>query len=340
MIYRNGSSIILMYLVKTCLLYKRNLMVLKAQANGLIFSHWIVMGISLLLKNKGDSSGKDVVWQNLKYVSYCSTLTKSEIIDIHQLYLDKYKNGEKALDNLLEFFGVEDIDEVVINEDQRIFFVALNYRKEVTSTVMWLLGKGIDVKCFKVSMYYIKDELFMDFEQIIPVKEAQDYTISMNKKANDISVDKKKTYALSTIRNDYWRQMLEILRSSNTSLFKNISPSKDHWLSCGSGISGIEYCLLAGVSFAGVELAILKPTQEQNKEIFDKLYSRKAEIEGLFGDVLDWRRLDDKKSCRIVYQNIDVSVKNKEDWKVMQEFHMDSIIRLEKAFKPYLVKLK
>ena len=206
--------------------------------------------------------------QNLKYVSYCSTLTKNEIIDIYQAYLDKYRNGEKALDNLLEFFGVEDIDETVINEDQRLFFVALNYRKEVTSTVMWLLNKGIDAKCFKASMYTFKDELIMDFEQIIPVKEAQDYIISMNKKVNDISVDKKKTYEIHGLRKEYWTQILEKLHACDIDLYRNISPSKDHWLSCGSGVSGITYSLLSGVDFVGVELNIAKSTQEQNKEIF------------------------------------------------------------------------
>lgn len=39
-------------------------------------------GNVVVIENKGDNSGRDVVWQNLKYVSYCSTLSKNEIIEI------------------------------------------------------------------------------------------------------------------------------------------------------------------------------------------------------------------------------------------------------------------
>jgi hypothetical protein len=297
-------------------------------------------GYIVVIENKGDSSGRDVVWQNLKYVSYCSTLTKNEIIDIYQNFLDKYRNGEKALENLQDFFDVEDMDEIIINEDQRLFFVALNYRKEVTSTVIWLLNKGIDIKCFKISMYNIDNKLLMDIEQIIPVKETQDYIISMNKKTSDMSIDKKKVSEIHNLRREYWSILLEKLHNCETELFKNISPSKDHWLSCSSGTPGIIYNLLSCVDFAGVELYIAKASQKQNKEVFDKLYAKKEEIENIFGNKLDWRRLNDKKSSRIVYLMEGVSIKNKETWEEMQEFHLEYLIKLEKSFKAYLIKIK
>jgi len=44
-------------------------------------------GNLVIIENKLDDSGKDVTWQALKYVSYCSALTKDEIISIYQEYL-------------------------------------------------------------------------------------------------------------------------------------------------------------------------------------------------------------------------------------------------------------
>jgi len=297
-------------------------------------------GNIVVIENKSDSTGRDVVWQNLKYVSYCSTLTKSEIIEIYQSYLDKYKVNQKAIENLQEFFNVEDIDEMVINDDQRLFFVALNYRKEVTSTVMWLLNKEIDVKCFKVSMYCLDDTLLMDMEQIIPVKEAQEYIISLNKKSNDIKSDKKKTSAIQELRRAYWTQLLDTVHSSNTSLFKNISPSKDHWLSCRSGVTGVIYSFLTGVNYAGIELYMSHPDKERNKAVFDILYDNKNELEDTFGNELDWRRLDDKIACRIICKIDNVSIKNDDDWEKMQNFQFDSLLRLEKAFNRVKSKIK
>jgi RecB family endonuclease NucS len=41
-------------------------------------------GNLVIIENKLDDSGRDVVWQALKYASYCSSLTKNDIKDIFQ----------------------------------------------------------------------------------------------------------------------------------------------------------------------------------------------------------------------------------------------------------------
>ena len=45
-------------------------------------------GNLVVIENKLDDTGRDVVWQALKYASYCSTLSTSQIIKIYQQYLD------------------------------------------------------------------------------------------------------------------------------------------------------------------------------------------------------------------------------------------------------------
>jgi len=37
-------------------------------------------GNVVIIENKLDDSGRDVVWQSLKYASYCSTLKKEQIV--------------------------------------------------------------------------------------------------------------------------------------------------------------------------------------------------------------------------------------------------------------------
>ena len=44
-------------------------------------------GNIVVIENKLDDSGRDVVWQALKYASYCSTLSTSQIIKIFQTLL-------------------------------------------------------------------------------------------------------------------------------------------------------------------------------------------------------------------------------------------------------------
>ena len=42
-------------------------------------------GQLVIIENKLDDSGRDVVWQAVKYAAYCSNLTKTQIIDIDWL---------------------------------------------------------------------------------------------------------------------------------------------------------------------------------------------------------------------------------------------------------------
>ena len=96
-------------------------------------------GQLVIIENKLDDSGRDVVWQALKYAAYCSSLKKAEIVGIFQQYLDRLGGGDAA-GMICEFLGEDTLDEVVLNDgtNQRIVFIAANFRREVTATVLWL----------------------------------------------------------------------------------------------------------------------------------------------------------------------------------------------------------
>lgn len=95
-------------------------------------------GRLVVIENKLDDSGRDVVWQALKYVAYCSSLKKAQIIEIYQNYLNRWSDGASAVTNLCDFLDVEDLDDVVLNggNEQRLVLIAASFRKEVTATVL------------------------------------------------------------------------------------------------------------------------------------------------------------------------------------------------------------
>ncbi|MEZ8804266.1 hypothetical protein AB6D78_24210 [Vibrio splendidus] len=141
-------------------------------------------GNLVIIENKLDDTGRDVMWQALKYASYCSNLTKSQIVEIFQSYLERFCGGGDARSQLCEFLDAPDLSEVVLNSgiNQRLMLVAANFRKEVTSTALWLLNHDIQVQCFKVTPYAMAQELFLNVEQIIPTPEAKELMIGMNAK--------------------------------------------------------------------------------------------------------------------------------------------------------------
>ncbi len=295
-------------------------------------------GTLVIIENKLDDTGKDVTWQVLKYVSYCSTLSKTQIVAIYQDYLDKYENGAKAEDKLVEFFDGQSIDEIELNnQDQRMILVAGNFRKEVTSTVMWMINHNISVKCFKATPYKHGDELLLDIEQIIPVKEATDYYIKMADKAKEAQSTKESNKDIEELRKRYWIELLDKFNAISKQ-YQNVNPSKDHWLSSGSGVSGISFDFVATKKYASVDVSINHGEQEENEKIFDLLFVQKDEIEKVFGDDLCWERLNLKKSCRISYRLEDVNITDLDDWQKIKDFHCDAMLRLEKALRSAISK--
>ena len=45
-------------------------------------------GKLVIIENKLDDTGREVVWQAIKYAAYCSSLNKAQIVEIYQRYLD------------------------------------------------------------------------------------------------------------------------------------------------------------------------------------------------------------------------------------------------------------
>ncbi len=258
-------------------------------------------GNLVVIENKLDDSGKDVVWQTIKYASYCSTLTKNQIIDIYQKYL-----GEKqsALEEMQSFFETESIDDIVLNSrnKQRLMMVAAKFRKEVTSTALWLLGFGIDVQCIKITPYSLDEQLFLSIDRIIPTPESKDHMVVMAaKEAEDKASELGRDHRYN-IRRRFWKFTLEEFKNSECNLFDNISAGKSYWQNAGSGLANVAYGLIYTKSNAKVELSLNSSIADKNKLVYDKLLKKKDQIEADFGFSLRWLRLDDKSSSRIEFE--------------------------------------
>ena len=295
-------------------------------------------GTLIVIENKLDDSGKDVTWQVMKYVSYCSTLSKQQIKDIYQAFLDKYSINENAEENIIEFFNGKPFNEISLNEnDQRMILVAGNFRKEVTSTVMWMLDHSIKIQCFKVTPYEYSGQVLLDIEQIIPVKEAEDYIIKMADKTREEKEFKETNRNTIELRKLFWAELLNEFNKIS-SQYKNVNPGLDHWLSSGSGVGGCPFNFIVTKNYASVELAISKSVKEDNKKIYDFLFLQKDIIENSYGYPLVWERLDNKKSSRISDKLFEVNITDKEDWEKIKIFLCDRMVRLEKAIKEPLKK--
>ncbi|WP_228040601.1 hypothetical protein [Nodosilinea sp. LEGE 07088] len=47
----------------------------------------------------------------------------------------------------------------------------------MTTAVMWLNERDLDIRCVRLQPYKLGDELLLDIEQIIPLPEAEEYQV-------------------------------------------------------------------------------------------------------------------------------------------------------------------
>lgn len=303
-------------------------------------------GNLVVIENKLDDSGRDVTWQALKYASYCASLSKIQIVEIYQRYLNQLSLGSSgdspnAEVELLNFLQADDIDSIQINtlQSQRIIFVAAKYRKEVTSTVLWLSQFGIRCQCFKVTPYKEGEELFMSVDQIIPTPEASDFMIGMMAKEaeeKETSSTKKKR---EVICYQFWELLIEAFQKSNCSLHDSSAPNANMWLPGPSGIPGVSYSTVFAKSWVRVEIYLAHWKPQRNNYIFNALELHRLDIESKVGCSLKWDELPKKKANRISY-TYPINSEDKTHWPELISWIIDFMSKLEAVVQPHLERLK
>lgn len=296
-------------------------------------------GNLVVIENKLDDSGRDVTWQVLKYASYCASLSKPQIRDIYQAYLDKKGSKENGEANIVDFLEKEDWEEVRLNQDQRIILVSGSFRKEVTSTVMWLLNRyNMKIECFKATPYLNNEEILINIEKIIPVKETEEYTIRMAEKIQEDQSSQNELKERHIIRKEFWQLLIQRYNAVSK-LYSNISPTKDAWISAGTGLSGVGFNFVVSKNYARTEVYMSRSNTEENKFIFDRLHARREDVEREM-PTIQWERLDNKKASRIKMEKTGVSLYNREDWEEMINFMVINMQEIERVFRPLLVRIK
>ncbi|MCK7549029.1 DUF4268 domain-containing protein [Marinobacter koreensis] len=291
-------------------------------------------GALVVIENKLDDSGRDVTWQALKYASYCSGLSKSNIVRIFQKYLDVAEPGVNAEDRICEFLENQDFTEVTLNKGvtQRIMLIAANFRKEVTSTVLWLMNFKLRLQCFRATPYAMGEELFLNVEQIIPTQDTEEYMIGMAEKAQDDIEDQVEQKHRHVIRREFWGRLIDAMNASPSNLYQSISPGVYSWIGAGSGVGGISFNFVATKQYGRAELYIDRGNKTENELVFEALAARKNEIQTAFGGELEWERLDEKRACRIKAETVG-NVYDREQWDEMINFMVDAMCRLEASLK-------
>lgn len=298
-------------------------------------------GNVVVIENKLDDSGKDVVWQSLKYAAYCSTLKKNDVADIFEKYRNTSNSEQSAKDIIAEFLNAASFEEASVNEGrgQRIILTGAKFRPEVTATCLWLINYQIDIQCIRILPFGDGEKLFLNVEHVIPPPEVEDFMVKVGSKEIAEKSSRGELRTSEKKRLEFFSQLLPKLTGNAKSYFSNRSAGKDHWLSGSTGISSVNFNFHFLQDKIRFEVYLGKPDALENKAIFDYLFSIKEKIENDFGNQLDWRRLPELKACRIFYA-YSIDAYNPDNWPEAFEWLNDHMNKGISAFQPRLDEFK
>lgn len=139
----------------------------------------------VVIELKRDEGGAHMELQALRYAAMVSTLTFKKAIEIYQKYLDGRKFEKNAESEILSFLGWSDPLEEQFPVDVRLVLASANFSKEITTTVMWLNERGLDIRCIRLKPYKLGDHVLLDIEQIIPLPESEDYQVKIREQSEE-----------------------------------------------------------------------------------------------------------------------------------------------------------
>jgi len=164
--------------------------------------------------------------------------------------------------------------------------------------------------------------------------------VGPSEEGRQVGAIKKEMAEIDQRRQKFWSQLLAKAKE-RTSLHANITPGTNHWSSASAGKGGLVFSYIILKHEAAVELYIDrgKESQSDNKAIFDALAKSKNAIEKAFGSPLEWMRLEAKRASRIKKMIPGGGLDDEEKWPETQTGMVDTMLRFEKALKPYIDKL-
>jgi len=209
-----------------------------------------------------------------------------------------------------------------------VVWIVKEAREEHRSAIEWLnnnTNSNINFFLIEIHAYKIGNS---DNAPMFQVIEQPNDFIKNNKSINSNDTMNKS----QSQRLEFWNQFNHVLVERGKP-FNVRKATTDHWYNVAIGTSDahIDITLVNKDSVIGVELYIT-----DNKELFDKLYQRKDEIENDLGLKLDWRRLNNSKASRIVTFIKGLNFDDHSNYNELINKTIDLAVLMRDTFKKYI----
>lgn len=294
----------------------------------------------VVVELKRTDDGGHMELQALRYAAMISAMTFDQLVETHAHFRNPVQpDPEAAKAAILEFLGWETPDEDQFGQDTRIVLAAADFGKELTTAVLWLLDRGVDIRCVRMKPYRLNNgPVLVDVQQLIPLPETASFQTQIGIKKQ---AERKSQSERHDLRFKFWDGLLSHARTK-TQLHANRNPHRDSWMAGSIGRAGFSLTYSIRQSNSQVELWISQGSGStaKNKAAFHQLLADKAAIELEFGGPLEWQELPEGEGSRIRYVVEGGYKSPMEEWPGIHAKLTDAMIRLDQAMRARVAALK
>ena len=137
----------------------------------------------VVIELKRDDTGAHMELQAIRYAAMVARMTFQQAVSTYDAFLRSRKSSVDARNSLLGFLGWDEPNEAMFAQDVRIVLVAADFSRELTTSVMWLNERELNIRCVQLRPYILGSQLLVNAEQVIPLPEATDYQVQVHEKA-------------------------------------------------------------------------------------------------------------------------------------------------------------
>ncbi|MFZ1789950.1 MAG: hypothetical protein WAT92_16655 [Saprospiraceae bacterium] len=213
----------------------------------------------VVVELKITEDGGHMELQSIRYAAMIANMTFDKAEKAFHYYIEKnnlpIENPKEAILNFLEW---DDVNEEDFANDVRIILVSANFSKEITTSVLWLIERDLDIKCIRIKPQRDGSNLYFDIQQIIPLPEAADYQVKLREKAAEQRLARRET------NRDYSKFDVSI----NGKFLSNLNKRKTIYFV-------INECLKAGIS----PIELMEITSQKKWIWVDKICQNRQDFE-------------------------------------------------------------
>jgi hypothetical protein len=139
----------------------------------------------VVIELKRGEDGGAMELQALRYAAMVSKMTFEQAATAHADYLARRGIERNAPQSMLDFLEWSAPEDGRFADEVKIILVAADFSREITTAVMWLNERELDIRCVQMRPYRHGASILIDIEQVIPLKAAEEYQVRVREKRRE-----------------------------------------------------------------------------------------------------------------------------------------------------------